>query len=76
MHVRVFPSIDVLFIDASLTYGSACSLFSGLPSATTQVSGLFFIFGVSFRHVLISFGRCTSRKSTRLLARQNIFQRS
>ena len=31
-------SIDALFIYALLTYGSACSLFSGLPSSTTRVS--------------------------------------
>ena len=41
------PSINALFIYALLTYGSACSLFSGLSSATTQVSGpLALVFGM------------------------------
>ena len=35
MHVRAPPWIDALLISDSLTYGFACSLFSGLPSATT-----------------------------------------
>jgi hypothetical protein len=68
------PSIDaLLFIYASLTYGPAYSLFSGLPSATTQVSRHFF---AVLGHVLISFRTCTSHKSTRLLALRNIYRRS
>ena len=47
MHVCVLALDRRAFIHALLTYGSACSLFSGLPSATTQVSGpLALIFGM------------------------------
>ena len=41
------PSIDALFILPLLMYGFAYRLFSGLPSATTQVSGpLALVFGM------------------------------
>ena len=68
--------VDLRFADVWIC---ARSLFSCLPSATTQVSWASFPFPLWYQFgpcVLIRFRRSTLRKYTRLLAPRNIFQHS